>query len=65
MSGHNISLPVGQVEMGITTLQMANIMAIVANRGFYYIPQLVKWMGKSDLEFPRHSVEIRDLFFSP
>lgn len=65
MSGHNISLSIGQGEMGITTLQMANIMAIVANRGFYYTPQLVKRMGKSDLEFPRHSVERRDRFFEP
>jgi penicillin-binding protein 2 len=37
-----ISLGIGQGELGITPLQMANIMAIIANRGHYYIPHLVK-----------------------
>ncbi|WP_313260803.1 penicillin-binding transpeptidase domain-containing protein [Sphingobacterium sp.] len=63
MSGYNISLSIGQGEMGITTLQMANIMAIVANRGYYYTPHLVKMMDNSVLEFSRHSVEIKDLLF--
>lgn len=54
MSGYNISLSIGQGEMGITALQMANIMAIVANRGYYYTPHLVKMMDNSVLEFSRH-----------
>ncbi|SDL78524.1 Penicillin-binding protein A [Sphingobacterium mizutaii] len=65
MSGYNISLSIGQGEMGITALQMANIMAIVANRGYYYTPHLVKMMDNSVLEFSRHSVEIKDRFFEP
>jgi penicillin-binding protein 2 len=36
------SLGLGQGELGITPLQMANITAIFANRGFYYPPHLVK-----------------------
>ncbi len=36
------SLGLGQGELGITPLQMANIIAIFANRGFYYTPHLVK-----------------------
>ncbi|EFK57771.1 penicillin-binding protein 2 [Sphingobacterium spiritivorum] len=44
-SSFNISLSIGQGEMGITPLQMANIMAIVANRGFYYRPHLIKGIG--------------------
>jgi penicillin-binding protein 2 len=44
-SGFNISLSIGQGELGITPLQMANIMAIVANRGFYYKPHLIKAIG--------------------
>lgn len=40
-------------------------MTIVANRGYYYTPHRVKRMGKSDLEFPRHSVEMKDPFFEP
>ncbi|MFZ4860818.1 penicillin-binding protein 2 [Sphingobacterium sp. Mn56C] len=44
-SSYNISLSIGQGELGITPLQMANIMAIVANRGHYYRPHLVKGIG--------------------
>jgi len=36
------SLAIGQGELGITPLQMANLAAILANRGFYYIPHIVK-----------------------
>lgn len=48
-SGYNISLSIGQGELGITPLQMANIMAIVANRGHYYRPHLVKGYGSDNL----------------
>lgn len=48
-SGFNISLSIGQGEMGVTPLQMANIMAIVANRGFYYRPHLVKAIGEKGI----------------
>ncbi len=44
-SPFTISLSIGQGELGITPLQMANIMAIVANRGFYYKPHLIKAIG--------------------
>ena len=37
-----ISLSIGQGEMGITPLQIANICATVANRGYYYIPHIIK-----------------------
>ncbi len=45
-SGFNISLSIGQGELGITPLQMANVMAIVANRGFFYKPHLVQGIGE-------------------
>ena len=48
-SGYNISLSIGQGELGITPLQMANVMAIVANRGFYYRPHLVKGIGEKKI----------------
>jgi penicillin-binding protein 2 len=38
----NVSNGIGQGEMLITPLQMANIMAIVANKGHYYVPHFVK-----------------------
>lgn len=48
-SSFNISLSIGQGELGITPLQMANIMAIVANRGFYYRPHLIKGIGEEKI----------------
>ncbi len=44
-SSFNISLSIGQGELGVTPLQMANIMAIVANRGYYIRPHLIKGIG--------------------
>ena len=40
--GTVISCAIGQGEMGCTPLQMANLAAIVANRGYYYIPHIIK-----------------------
>ncbi len=37
-----ISLAIGQGELGITPLQLANIAAIIANRGYYYKPHVIK-----------------------
>lgn len=45
-SSFSISQSIGQGQLGITPLQMANIMAIVANRGYYYRPHLVKAIGE-------------------
>ncbi|HEY0895904.1 MAG TPA: penicillin-binding protein 2 [Sphingobacteriaceae bacterium] len=45
-SGFNISLSIGQGELGITPLQMANVTAIVANRGYFYKPHLIQAIGE-------------------
>jgi penicillin-binding protein 2 len=37
-----ISLAIGQGEIGITPLQMANMVSTIANRGYYYLPHTVK-----------------------
>lgn len=37
-----VSLSIGQGEIGVTPLQIANLSATVANRGYYYIPHIVK-----------------------
>ena len=48
-NGHTIiSLSIGQGELGCTPLQMANLAAIVANRGYYYIPHIVKAIEGQD-----------------
>ena len=40
-----ISLAIGQGEIGATPLQMANMAAVIANRGSFYIPHVVKKIG--------------------
>ena len=40
------SLSIGQGEINTTPLQMANYAALLANRGYYYIPHLVKAVNK-------------------
>lgn len=37
-----ISLAIGQGELGFTPLQMANMTAVIANKGYYITPHLVK-----------------------
>ena len=37
-----ISLAIGQGELGITPLQMANMTSIIANRGYYYTPHVIR-----------------------
>ncbi len=40
-----ISLGIGQGEMLLTPLQMANMCATLANRGYYYLPHAIKKIG--------------------
>jgi penicillin-binding protein 2 len=40
------SLSIGQGEINLTGLQMANVQAIIANRGWYITPHFVKAVGK-------------------
>ena len=43
-----LSLSIGQGELGCTPLQMANLAATVANRGYYYIPHIVRGVEGCD-----------------
>ena len=45
-----LSLSIGQGELGCTPLQMANLAAIVANRGYYYIPHIVREVDGEPLD---------------
>lgn len=47
------SLSIGQGEVEIVPIQMANFVAIVANKGFYYTPHLVKEIGDKKIKNPR------------
>jgi len=64
-----ISLSIGQGELGITPLQMANMAAIIANRGYYYTPHLVKKIkGKTDIDpkfKEKHLTDIDTSFYTP
>ncbi|WP_028295567.1 penicillin-binding protein 2 [Olivibacter sitiensis] len=68
-SSFNISNSIGQGEVEITVLQMANIMAIVANRGYYYRPHLIKSIGEDHVikkEFTEKiDVGVEERYFEP
>ena len=44
------SLSIGQGEIGITPLQLANYVAILANRGWYFIPHVVKSIENDEID---------------
>jgi len=48
-----ISLAIGQGEIGATPLQMANMTAAIANRGYFYTPHIVKAVGPEKFIDPR------------
>lgn len=69
-STYIISLGIGQGEIELTTLQMANLAAIIANRGYYYTPHLLKRFVSELRLIPdefttQHHVNINREFFDP
>ena len=46
------SLSIGQGEMTVTPLQMANLAAIFANKGYYYTPHLIKAVDDDPKKIP-------------
>ncbi len=57
-----ISLAIGQGELGITPVQMANMAATIANRGSYYTPHVLKNIHDNEPQNPafrvRHHTDI-------
>lgn len=47
------SLSIGQGELLVTPLQMANLSAIFANKGYYYPPHLIKAVGGDPDRIPK------------
>lgn len=41
-STYMLSMGIGQGELQLTTIQMANLAAIIANRGYYIVPHVVR-----------------------
>jgi penicillin-binding protein 2 len=67
-STYIMSIGIGQGELQLTTLQMANLAAIIANRGYYRTPHFLK--GYMDVNksidpdlVKKHSVDIESSLF--
>jgi len=52
------SIGIGQGEVLTTPLQLANVAATIANRGWFYQPHLVKRIGEDPIEYPKHEVGV-------
>ncbi|MEJ5994371.1 penicillin-binding protein 2 [Pedobacter sp. Du54] len=67
--GSILSIGIGQGEITTTPLQMANIMAIIANRGYYIKPHVVKAIGNNKpidkKYYEKHYVGIDKKHFEP
>jgi penicillin-binding protein 2 len=63
------SISIGQGEMEVIPLQMANLAAIIANGGHYYTPHIVQRVGENGDKLPeyrvRHSSGISAEHFPP
>ncbi|MCK5169783.1 MAG: penicillin-binding protein 2, partial [Bacteroidales bacterium] len=62
-----ISMAIGQGELGTTPLQMANMTAAIANRGYYLTPHIVKEIeGDFDMDsrfYEKHNTKIDSFYF--
>lgn len=52
------SLSIGQGEILMNPIQMTNLAAIMANRGYYYKPHIVKAIGESNYLLPEFKEKI-------
>lgn len=62
------SLSIGQGELLVAPIQMANLAAIFANRGYYYDPHVVRAIGSPDSlnrNVQRHQTVVDDKWFPP
>lgn len=50
------SLSIGEGELLITPIKMANVAAIIANRGYYYTPHVVSGIGSKNNPRPEYKV---------
>ena len=67
-SSYIISNSIGQGEVLTTPIQLANMMAVVANKGYYYTPHIVKSVKgqKLDKKFTtKHQSTIDEKHFEP
>ncbi len=63
-----ISLAIGQGELLTTPLQLANMTAAIANRGYWFVPHVIKEVESDTIPSrfkEKKSVEIDDQYFLP
>lgn len=61
-----ISLSIGQGELMITPIQMANLATILANRGYYITPHIVRSINDSiSSQIKKHVIPIDQKHFAP
>lgn len=59
---------IGEGELGVVPIQMANFAAILANRGYYYTPHFVRAIGegqKKDRFKKKHYTMVDSVYFEP
>jgi penicillin-binding protein 2 len=65
----NISLAIGQGEIGATPLQLANLAATIANRGYYFSPHIVREIKDTVIDrsvfSQRHYTSVDAKYFEP
>lgn len=65
----NISNAIGQGEILTTPIQLANVTAAVANRGYFYTPHIIKKIGSKNISIPKFTkpkyTTIDQKFFPP
>ena len=63
-----ISLAIGQGELGFTPLQIANMTAAIANRGYFYTPHVIKRIEGDTISNnfkEKHFTKIESKYFEP
>ncbi|CAM3594397.1 penicillin-binding protein 2 [Flavobacterium gelidilacus] len=63
-----ISNSIGQGEIDVTPMQLANMMAAVANEGYYYTPHIVKKIKNFEIDkkfTTRHQTSVDKQYFKP
>lgn len=56
-STFTLSNAIGQGEVLVTPIQMANVAAAIANQGFYYVPHLIKEIDNKKVDIERYRVK--------
>ena len=59
------SIAIGQGEFSVTPIQMANLAAVMANKGHYFKPHIVKVVGETKVSFESDSTYRNETLVDP